>query len=55
MTVDNINVEESIEKVIDLLAEEKDFSPALKTSRERDLLSWNLQHVKRVLNRYAPL
>lgn len=34
MTVDNINVEESIKNVVDLLAQEKDLSPALKASIE---------------------
>ena len=34
MTVDNINVEETVKKVVDLIAEEKDLSPALKASLE---------------------
>ena len=34
MTVDNINVEETVKRVTDLIAQEKDLSPALKASLE---------------------
>ena len=38
MTVDNINVEETVKRVAELIAEEKDLSPALKASLEVLLL-----------------
>ena len=34
MTIDNINVEETVKKVTDLIAQEKSLSPALKGSLE---------------------
>ncbi len=38
MTVDNINVEETVKRVTELVAAEKDLSPALKASLEVLLL-----------------
>jgi transposase len=38
MTIDNINVEETVKKVTDLIAQEKNLSPALKGSLEVMLL-----------------
>ncbi len=38
MTIDNINVEETVQKVADLIATEKGLSPALKGSLEVLLL-----------------
>ncbi|MBW2647753.1 MAG: IS66 family transposase, partial [Deltaproteobacteria bacterium] len=38
MTVENINVEKAIQRVNDLIAQEKDLSPALKASLEVLLL-----------------
>jgi len=38
MTVDNINVEETVKRVTELVATEKDLSPAFKASLEVLLL-----------------
>jgi transposase len=38
MTVDNINVDDAVKRVNDLVAAEKDLSPALKASLEVLLL-----------------
>ncbi|SEM76294.1 hypothetical protein SAMN04489760_1443 [Syntrophus gentianae] len=42
MTVENINVENAMQRVNDLIAQEKNLSPALKASLEAaTVVSWN--------------